>query len=148
MLRFMIALMLLTASLAMQAQDKAKKTPEEKARKKTTEMVSSLKLNKEQENMLYSVNLKAYQSIATYEAKTKSKKMRKKQKDIVQGLREKEFQKILTPPQFTEYRRLEAEENKREAAEKAAKKKQEEAEKKNKAASKKKGKDDEDELGD
>lgn len=149
MIRILLLMTLcLGSSFFLSAQDKTRKTPEEKARRKTTEMVTTLKLNKEQENMLYATNLKAYQSIATYEAKNTSKKLRKKQKDIVQGLREKEFQKILTQAQFTEYRRLEAEENKREVAEKAAKKKQEEAEKKKKAVEKKKGKDEADVLGD
>lgn len=130
------------------AQNKAKKTPEDKARRKTSEMVTAMKLSKEQENMLYAINLKAYQSIASYEAKNTGKKLRKKQKDIVQGLREKEFQKILTPAQYAEYRRLEGEEDKREVAEKTAKKKQEEAQKKKKAAEKKKGKDEADALED
>lgn len=138
----------LSSPFFLVAQNKAKKTPEDKARRKTSEMVTALKLSKEQENMLYATNLKVYQSIAIYEAKNPSKKLKKKQKDIAQGMREKEFQKILTPAQFNEYRRIEAEENKREAAEKAVKKKQEEAEKKKKAAEKKKSKDEAYELGD
>ena len=123
------------------AQEKSKKTPEDKARKKTGEMVTQLKLSKEQENMLYSVNLKSYQSIAAYEAKKPSKKLRKKQKDIVQGMRDTEFKKILSPAQYALYQKMEAEEKKREDAEKALKKKQEELEKKNKSKSGKKDQD-------
>ena len=42
-------IIIVTATIVSQAQDKAKKTPEDKARNKTTEMVTSLKLTKEQE---------------------------------------------------------------------------------------------------
>jgi len=132
---------------AVYGQDKAKKTPEDKARRKTSEMVVSLKLSKEQETMLYAVNLKSYQSISAYEAKKPSKKMRKKQKDIVQGMREAEFKKILTPVQFSQYQKLEAEENRREQAEKEQKKKQEELEKK-KTGGKKKEKEKDETLED
>lgn len=113
---------MLASTLFSQAQDKAKKTPEEKATKKTTEMVTALKLTKEQEKMLYSTNLKAYQSIATYDAKKPSKKLKKKQKDIVQKLRNDEFKKILTPAQYKEYQRLDDEDDKKKDAEKKAEK--------------------------
>jgi len=39
-------------TISLFAQDKLKKSPEEKARAKTEEMVSSLKLSKEQETMI------------------------------------------------------------------------------------------------
>lgn len=92
---------LLTFSLF--AQDKIKKSPEEKASAKTAEMVTALKLNKEQETMIYSTNLKVYQSIATYAAKNPDKKSKKKQKKIVQNLRDTEFKKILNAAQYKLY---------------------------------------------
>lgn len=116
------------------SQEKVKKTPEEKAKKRTTEMVTSLKLTKEQENMLYSTNLKAYQSIEKYDTKDHSKKDKKKQKDMVQKLSDAEYKKILTPIQYKEYLRLEKEEDKKKDAEKELKKQEK---KKEKEASKK-----------
>ncbi len=122
MRKIFLLILILSFTLGLNAQDKAKKTPEDKARNKTTEMVTSLKLTKEQEKMLYSTNLKAYQSIAAYDAKKPSKKLKKKQKDIVQKLRNDEFKKILTPAQYKEYQRLDDEEDKKKDAEKKAEK--------------------------
>jgi|688.fasta_scaffold480594_1 hypothetical protein len=122
MKKLFFLIIIVTATIVSQAQDKAKKTPEDKAHKKTTEMVTALKLTKEQEKMLYSTNLKAYQSIAAYEAKKPSKKLKKKQKDVVQKLRNDEFKKILTPAQYKEYQRLDDEEDKKKDAEKKAEK--------------------------
>ncbi|MBL7764984.1 MAG: hypothetical protein JNJ58_02745 [Chitinophagaceae bacterium] len=128
-MRILILIGLLLLSFNSPAQQKTEKTPEMKARTKTTEMVQSLKLSKEQETMLYSVNLKAYQSIATYEAKKPGKKMLKRQKGIVKNMREKEYAKVLSPAQYKQYQ-----ENQKK--EKELKKKQEEAEKKAEAAKK------------
>jgi hypothetical protein len=122
MKNYLFTLFIICLAFLLSAQDKAKKTPEEKATKKTTEMVITLKLTKEQEKMLYSTNLKAYQSIATYDAKKPSKKLKKKQKDIVQKLRNDEFKKILTPAQYKEYQRLDDEDDKKKDAEKKAEK--------------------------
>ena len=116
---------LLTISLF--AQDKPKKSPEEKARTKTEEMVSSLKLSKEQETMIYSTNLKVYQSIVTYAAKNPDKKSKKKQKKIVQNLRDTEYKKILNATQYKLYlenkKKEKAEEKMKEAKLKAELKK-------------------------
>jgi len=122
MKNYLFTLFIVGLAFTLSAQDKAKKSPEEKANEKTTEMVTALKLTKEQEKMLYSTNLKAYQSIATYDAKKPSKKLKKKQKDIVHKLRNGEFKKILTPAQYKEYLRLDNEEDKKKDAEKKAEK--------------------------
>lgn len=125
---FIIVVLVLSTTFSY-AQEKAKKTPEDKAKKKTTEMVSSLKLTKEQENMLYSTNLKAYQSIEKYDTKEHSKKDKKKQKDMVQKLRDAEYKKIMSPAQYKEYLRLEKEEDKKKDAEKELKKQEKKKEK-------------------
>lgn len=127
-------------SLTLSAQKKPEKTPEQKAKSKTTEMVQLLKLNPEQEQKIYEINLKAYQSIEKYEAKKPGKALKKKQKDIVQSMREKEFQKILTPAQFQTYQKAEKEEDIRKDKEKAEKKRKKEEEKKMKARAGKKSK--------
>ncbi len=114
-------------TLSLLAQDKLKKSPEEKARAKTSEMVTTLKLSKEQETMIYSTNLKVYQSIATYAAKDPDKKSKKKQKDIVQKLRETEYKKILNAAQYKLYN----ENKKREKAEEKMKEEKMKSELKN-----------------
>ena len=108
----------------LNAQEKVKKTPEEKAKKKTIEMVSTLKLTKEQDALIYSTNLKVYQSIQKYDTKEHSKKDKKKQKDIAQSLRDKEFKRILTPAQFKLYIALDKADDARKDAVKEAKKKE------------------------
>lgn len=97
-----------------------KKSPEEKAKKKTEEMTQELKLSPDQQKKIYEVNLNAYKSIASYEVKKPSKKLKKKQKDIVQDLRDKEYKKILTPAQLKtlqELKKKEKEEEKKQEAE-------------------------------
>ena len=97
-----------------------KKTPAEKAKKKTEEMQKDLQLTPDQNKKIYDVNLKAYTSIADYEAKKPNKKLKKKQKNIVQDLRDKEYKKILTAAQLKklqEIKKKEKEEEKRMEAE-------------------------------
>jgi len=120
------------------AQEKNKKTPEEKAKKKTTEMVTSLKLTKEQDALIYSTNLKIYQSIEKYDTKEHSKKDKKKQKDIAQSLRDKEFKRILTPAQYKQYIALDKADDAKKDAEKEAKKKAKKEDKKENKDDKKK----------
>lgn len=114
-------------TLSLLAQDKLKKSPEEKARAKTAEMVTTLKLTKEQESMIYSTNLKVYQSIATFATKNPDKKSKKKQKKIVQNLRDTEYKKILNSTQYKLYlenkKKEKAEEKMKEAKLKAELKK-------------------------
>lgn len=128
-------LMMNTISV-LNAQVKAKKTPEEKAKKKTTEMVTSLKLTKEQDALIYSTNLKIYQSIEKYNTKEHSKKDKKKQKDIAQSLRDKEFKRILMPAQYKQYIALDKADDAKKDAEKEAKKKAKKEKKKDDPKSK------------
>jgi hypothetical protein len=130
MKKILFLFILLNICSFLNAQDKVKKTPEEKAKKKTIEMVSSLKLTKEQDVLIYSTNLKVYQSIQKYDTKEHSKKDKKKQKDIAQNLRDKEFKRILTPAQFKLYIALDKADDAKKDAEKEAKKKEKKEKKK------------------
>ncbi len=94
-----------------------KKTPIEKAKAKTEEMQKSLQLNPEQTKKIYEINLKAYTSISEYESKKPSKKLKKKQKDIVQNMRDDHYKKILTPAQYKKYKELKKQEKEQEKAE-------------------------------
>jgi len=130
MKKILFLFFLLNICSLLNAQDKVKKTPEEKAKKKTIEMVSSLKLTKEQDALIYSTNLKVYQSIQKYDTKEHSKKDKKKQKNIAQNLRDKEFKRILTPAQFKLYIALDKADDAKKDAEKEAKKKEKKEKKK------------------
>ena len=117
MKQFLLVLILFSLTINSFGQ---KKSPEEKAKKKTEEMTQDLKLSPDQQKKIYEVNLNAYKSIASYEAKKPSKKLKKKQKDIVQDLRDKEYKKILTPAQLKtlqELKKKEKEEEKKQEAE-------------------------------
>lgn len=91
-----------------------KKTPAEKAKEKTEEMQKALQLTPEQNKKIYDINFRAYSTIADYEAKKPSKKLKKKQKDIVQKLRDDQYKSILTPAQLKKYKDLKKQEKEAE----------------------------------
>lgn len=93
-----------------------KKTPAEKAKEKTEEMQKNLALTPEQNKRIYEINLKAYTSIQDYEAKKPSKKLKKKQKDIVSDLKKAEYKKILSPAQYKKYEEIKKKEKEEEKA--------------------------------
>ena len=138
MKKILFLLFVIALSLSSFAQDKAKKTPEQKARAKTTEMVAIFKLSKEQDAMLYTTHLKYYQTTDAYEAGKHSKKEEKKFKDQSQALREKDYKRILTPAQYKQHLVLEKAEDADKAKEKKAKKAEKEKKAKTAPASKKK----------
>lgn len=117
MKHFLLVLVLFSLTINSFGQ---KKTPAEKAKKKTEEMQKDLQMTPDQNKKIYDVNIKAYTSIADYEAKKPNKKLKKKQKNIVQDLRDKEYKKILTAAQLKklqEIKKKEKEEEKRMEAE-------------------------------
>ena len=136
MKKLLFLFLFMNISSLLIAQEKNKKTPEEKAKKKTTEIVTSLKLTKEQDALIYSTNLKIYQSIDKYDTKEHSKKDKKKQKDIAQSLRDKEFKRILTPAQYKQYIASDKADDAKKDAEKEAKKKEKKEKKKDDPKSK------------
>ena len=136
MKKLLFLFLFMNISSLLIAQEKNKKTPEEKAKKKTTEIVTSLKLTKEQDALIYSTNLKIYQSIDKYDTKEHSKKDKKKQKDIAQSLRDKEFKRILTPAQYKQYIALDKADDAKKDAEKKEKKKEKKEKKKDDPKSK------------
>lgn len=117
-----ILLLLLITMFVFGLNAAVKKTAQEKAQAKTSEMVTALKLNKQQETSLYNLHLKYYQSIETYDTKDHSKKDKKKYKDQMQAMRDKEYKKILTPDQLKQYIMLDKAADAKKDAEKKAKK--------------------------
>ena len=110
---FLVVLFTFSSLFAMAV----KKTPSEKAKEKTEEMQKDLQLTPDQNKKIYDINLKAYTSIAEYDAKKPSKKLKKKQKDIVQNLRDDQYKKILTSAQYQKYKELKKKEKELEKAE-------------------------------
>jgi len=110
---FLVVLFTFSSLFAMAV----KKTPIEKAKEKTEEMQKDLQLTPDQNKKIYDINLKAYTSIAEYDAKKPSKKLKKKQKDIVQNLRDDQYKKILTSAQYQKYKELKKKEKELEKAE-------------------------------
>lgn len=111
MIRFIFLFVLLLSGLTSFA---GKKTPAEKAKEKTEEMQKALQLTPEQNKKIYEINFKAYTTISDYEAKKPSKKLKKKQKDIVQKLRDDQYKQVLTPAQFKKYKDLKKQEKEAE----------------------------------
>jgi hypothetical protein len=109
---FLVAFLLFVTSIAFAD----KKSPTVKATEKTAEMQKGLQLTPEQNKKIYEINFKAYTSIAEYEAKKPSKKLKKKQKDIVQKLRDDQYKKILSAAQYKLYRDLKKKEKEEEKA--------------------------------
>lgn len=139
MKKVIVMLYMTLAVLIVNAGDN--KTAQQKAQEKTTEMVTALKLNKQQETALYNLHLKYYQSIETYDTKDHSKKDKKKRKDQLQEMRNAEYKKILTPDQMKQYAAFDkANDAKKEAEKKVkkAEKKKEKAQEVKKAPVKKK----------
>ncbi|HOZ52226.1 MAG TPA: hypothetical protein PLU17_10235 [Chitinophagaceae bacterium] len=110
---FLVVLFTFSSLFAMAV----KKTPIEKAKEKTEEMQKDLQLTPDQNKKIYDINLKAYTSIAEYDTKKPSKKLKKKQKDIVQNLRDDQYKKILTSAQYQKYKELKKKEKELEKAE-------------------------------
>lgn len=79
------------------------KNTRRKSKEKTEELQKALGLLAEQSKKVYEVNLKGNESIEAYEAKKPSKKLKKKQKDIVSDLKKAEYKKIFTPAQYKKY---------------------------------------------
>lgn len=124
MKRILLFLVIIVLSTSVYAD---KKTPTEKAQSKTEEMQKDLQLTADQVKKIYDINLRAYTAIADYETKNKDKKLRKKQKNIVQDLRDDQYKKILTSAQYKKYKDLKKkekeEEKKLEQLKEASKKK-------------------------
>ena len=66
---FLVVLFTFSSLFAMAV----KKTPSEKAKEKTEEMQKDLQLTSDQNKKIYDINLKAYTSIAEYDAKNQAK---------------------------------------------------------------------------
>lgn len=121
MKKILFLLVLVSIHLIVLSKDD-KRTPEQKAHAKTSELVTALKLTKDQESKLNATHLKYYQNIDAYEAKDPSKKDKKKFKDQAQAIRETEYKRILTPAQYKQYLSYEKAEDLKKEKEKKAKK--------------------------
>ncbi|MCF8293046.1 MAG: hypothetical protein K9I70_04465 [Chitinophagaceae bacterium] len=109
--KLLLLIFLVALNLSAAAE---KKTPTEKAKGKTDEMQQNLQLSPEQTKKIYDINLKAYTSISEYDATNPSKKLKKKQKEIVQDLRDDQYKKTLTTAQYKKYKDIKKKEKEEE----------------------------------
>jgi|688.fasta_scaffold831330_2 hypothetical protein len=101
-LNLLLSLFLLTTTMLL-AQNYKRKTPEEKAKKYTDELLAQIPLEKEQEEKVFKVNIivsKQFDSL--YAAKPEQNEMRKAYAFIFKQ-RDAEFKKIMTKEQFLRY---------------------------------------------
>ena len=101
-LNLLLSLFLLTTTMLL-AQNYKRKTPEEKAKKYTDELLAQIPLEKEQEEKVFQVNvLVSKQFDSLYTVKPEQNELRKAYAFIFKS-RDAEFKKIMTKEQFLRY---------------------------------------------
>lgn len=126
-----LLLIVLHLSLLSYSQQYKRKTPEEKARKYTTEMTSEIALSKEQEEKVYLINLdvsKQFDSL--YASKPEQDILRKHTIEILKK-RDAEFRNVLTNEQYLRFDDIQREKREKKLKEKLAKEEAEKAKKQN-----------------
>ena len=121
-----LLLIVLHLSLLSYSQQYKRKTPEEKARKYTTEMATEIELSKEQEEKVYLINLNVSKQFdSLYASKPEQDVLRKNTIEILKR-RDAEFRNILSNEQYLRFDDIQREKREKKLKEKLAK---EEAEK-------------------
>ena len=101
-LNLLLSLFLLTTTMLL-AQNYKRKTPEEKAKKYTDELLAQIPLDKDQEEKIFQVNvLVSKQFDSLYTVKPEQNELRKAYAFIFKS-RDAEFKKIMTKEQFLRY---------------------------------------------
>jgi protein CpxP len=119
-----LLLLIFVYALSTQAQNYVKKTPEEKARKYTDELIAQISLEKEQEEKIFLINVNVSKQFdSLYAAKADKDEMRKAYGVIFKS-RDAEFKKVLTKEQFLRYDDWQREKREQRLKEKAEKEKQ------------------------
>ena len=121
MKKISVLLIVLQLSFVLDAQDYKRKTPEEKARKYTSEMAAEITLEKTQEEQIFLINLdvsKRFDSL--YASKPEKDILRKITIDILKN-RDAEFRKVLSPEQFLRFDDIQREKREKKLKEKLEK---------------------------
>ncbi len=119
-----LLLLFFVYALSSHAQTFVKKTPEEKARKYTDELIAQIPLEKEQEEKIFLINVNVSKQFdSLYAAKADKDEMRKAYAVIFKS-RDAEFKKVLTKEQFLRYDDWQREKREQRLKEKAEKEKQ------------------------
>jgi len=118
-----LLLIILHLSVFVFSQEYKRKTPEEKARKYTSEMASDIPLEKEQEEKVYLINLAVSAKFdSLYASKPEKELLRKCTIDILKS-RDAEFRKILSTEQFLRFDDIQREKREKKQKEKLEKEK-------------------------
>ncbi len=114
-------LIILHLSLLSFSQEFKRKSPEEKARKYTSELAADIHLEKEQEEKVYLVNVAvSTQFDSLYASKPEKDLLKKSTIDILRK-RDAEFRKIMTTEQFLRFDDIQREKRERKLKEKEEK---------------------------
>ena len=126
-----LLLIILHVGLLSYSQQYKRKTPEEKARKYTTEMASEIELTKEQEEKIFLINLNVSRQFdSLYASKPEQDLLRKNTIDILKK-RDAEFRKVLSNEQYLRFDDIQREKREKKMQEKKAKEEAENAKKQN-----------------
>jgi len=112
---------MLHLSVMLCAQEYKRKTPEEKAKKYTSEMAAEITLEKKQEEQIFLINLdvsKHFDSL--YASKPEKDLLRKVTIDILKN-RDVEFRKVLNSEQFLRFDDIQREKREKKQKEKLEK---------------------------
>jgi hypothetical protein len=118
-----LLLIILHLSVLSFSQTYKRKTPEEKARKYTLEMAEEIKLEKEQEEKIYLINLEVSKRFdSLYASKPEKDLLRKESREIFKQ-RDLEFRKVLNTEQFLRFDDIQREKYEKKQKEKLEKEK-------------------------
>jgi len=121
MKKISVLLIMLHLSVMLCAQEYKRKTPEEKAKKYTSEMAAEITLEKKQEEQIFLINLdvsKHFDSL--YASKPEKDLLRKVTIDILKN-RDVEFRKVLNSEQFLRFDDIQREKREKKQKEKLEK---------------------------
>lgn len=120
-----LLLIILHLSVLGYSQEYKRKTPEEKAKKYTMEMVEEIKLDKDQEEKIYEINLNVSKQFDSLYASKPEKDILKKNTIDILRARDVEFRKVLTTEQFLRFDDIQREKREKKQKEKLEKERQE-----------------------
>jgi hypothetical protein len=109
------------------SQEYKRRTPEEKAKKFTSEMASEITLEKVQEESIYLINLQVSKRFDSLYATKPDKELSRKCSREIFKSRDLEFRKILTTAQFLQYDDIQREKYEKKVKEKLEREIQEKA---------------------
>ncbi|MGV3638224.1 MAG: hypothetical protein ACO1NQ_11345 [Flavobacteriales bacterium] len=104
MKKLMIIAALASMTVAAQAQEKARKTPEERAKARTERMTKELSLSPEQQAKVEAINLKYADQVEAVRAEHEAERTAKRDAaKAMHDAHDAEMKAVLTPDQYTKW---------------------------------------------